>query len=697
MKPHNLAAGLLEILNHSPAVTYIAAVDGPPRVLFISDSIADLLGYPAERFQSDPALLPSIILEESTEGMDQSRQTALRDGSVLNERRVRHAKGHDVWIRDHFKIVRSPGGRARYAVGSIVDITAERQARDQLARTANEFRILAEHSDDVISRTSIDGAMLYVSPAFDRILGRTHTGNVFTGPSKTTDQASVRDASVRAIKSRATERTRFQAKHQDGSWVWFDARITPVFDAHNRVTEFVSVSRAITEQVEAETAARQVSEALAAKAAELERVLDSTSDIITRHALDGRILFVSSAWTRILGAKPDDVVGHSPADWNHEEDRPLISEAFRAVKETRQAQTVLSRARHIDGHWLWLETTMSPVIAPETGELVEIATASRDVTGRRQTEDQLTAAQTEIAERTKLFQLLTEHSSDIVARLTPEGIPAYISPAHKVVFGYDAEPGAPLTLTVHPDDVEMATAAFRRAAASRRPQSVRYRRRHIDGHYVWIDLSISPVFDEATGRLREFVTTGRDVSRTVEAERRINAASAEVARRAQDYQTLMDACPGLITRCDGDGIIQFASAALTPMLGYQPSEWVGRRVEFLHPDDLPGQNEYLKRLRRGEKVPPVRLRIRHKVGHYVWIDHALNGKYDAASGRLTEIVSVSRDITAEVAKEESLAAATIEIARQREEMRLLVDSTADIISRWDREGRCIQVYGAAAP
>lgn len=100
----------------------------------------------------------------------------------------------------------------------------------------------------------------------------------------------------------------------------------------------------------------------------------------------------------------------------------------------------------------------------------------------------------------------------------------------------------------------------------------------------------------------------------------------------------------------------FVSAGSERVLGYAPSELLGRvGLDLVHPDDLATAIEARKRLDAGEEVSPVILRMRHKEGHWVWIEMTARPTRAVAGGA----VVVARDVTEQkVVREELLQAET---------------------------------------
>ena len=85
---------------------------------------------------------------------------------------VRVEAGIDRWARIHMAPV-IEGARASRPglVGTVEDVTVEVTARMALAAREAEYRMLAEHSTDFLSRHALDGTFLYASPVARAMLG----------------------------------------------------------------------------------------------------------------------------------------------------------------------------------------------------------------------------------------------------------------------------------------------------------------------------------------------------------------------------------------------------------------------------------------------------------------------------------------------------------------------------------------------
>jgi PAS domain S-box-containing protein len=119
---------------------------------------------------------------------------------------------------------------------------------------------------------------------------------------------------------------------------------------------------------------------------------EKTSDLVCLHEPDGRYLYISPSCRRLLGFEPEDLLGTDPYDLFHPEDLERIrSEAHEKALEGQGAVSVTYRIRKASGEYTWFETLTEPIL-DDSGEVVRLQTASRDVSERKRAEQALAEA-----------------------------------------------------------------------------------------------------------------------------------------------------------------------------------------------------------------------------------------------------------------------------------------------------------------
>jgi PAS domain S-box-containing protein len=133
--------------------------------------------------------------------------------------------------------------------------------------------------------------------------------------------------------------------------------------------------------------------------AQFRLLAENASDMIARLSTTGQMLYVSPACQTILGYTPEELTGTSNFDIIHEEDRQNVKDLFtgKLFDATRDA-TVTYRALHKDGNYIWLETSAHAILDLKSGSIIEVHSASRDITERKKAEKALQDAHENLQE-----------------------------------------------------------------------------------------------------------------------------------------------------------------------------------------------------------------------------------------------------------------------------------------------------------
>ncbi|WP_338663450.1 diguanylate cyclase [Pararoseomonas sp. SCSIO 73927] len=138
-----------------------------------------------------------------------------------------------------------------------------RAAERTLAESEAQFRLLAEHASDMVSRIGPDGRIRYASPAAARLLGlpsRSLLGRPLPELADTEERPALQTALEEAAASRAPVDVTSRITRPDGGRGWIETTIQKVRGAEAERDGYVAVSRDVTER-------RQMQERMAELAA----------------------------------------------------------------------------------------------------------------------------------------------------------------------------------------------------------------------------------------------------------------------------------------------------------------------------------------------------------------------------------------------------------------------------------------------
>src|SRR5277367_3055121 len=117
-------------------------------------------------------------------------------------------------------------------------------------------------------------------------------------------------------------------------------------------------------------------------------ISENAADMIALVDGDGRRLYNSPAYQKVLGYSPEELKGTSSIDQIHPDDRPRVLQAAEKARTSGRGERVEYRILHKDGSWRTLESTASP-IRNAKGQTDKLVIVNRDITERKRAEEML--------------------------------------------------------------------------------------------------------------------------------------------------------------------------------------------------------------------------------------------------------------------------------------------------------------------
>lgn len=314
------------------------------------------------------------------------------------------------------------------------------------------------------------------------------------------------------------------------------------------------------------------------------------------------------------------------------------------------------RMLHAKGHYVWV-LSRSAIEADAEGRAVRIAGSDTDITERKIHEQIL-------AQNERQYKNLVNNLSEVVFEVDADGQLVFLNNAWEGLTGFTVQESIgqrgsvffdPSMETKIPALVEQLDANLGAFTTT----EVKYR--HKLGHLVWASIKAKRSFNQAGELLG---TTGTITNITEQ-----KMAAEELRLSESKYRLISENITDIITQHNDKGVIMFASASIKELLNYEPADILGHvPFDFIHPDEMGyiQENAYAKLLDGTEKIR-VQYRVRHKNGHYVWVE-SLTKFIRAADGQQVLAIQVStRDISANKKAEQEISRA---VEKEKELMEL---------------------------
>ena len=389
-------------------------VELPEYTLTWSSEVYRIHGRDPDTFWPDVASAIALYHPEDRADVDRCLTEAIAGcGNFSFALRILRPDGEVRHVLSRGVCEADAAGEVKAIFGTIMDVTelrlAERVAQESEAR----YRLLADHSGDLIAlKPTVDGRCAYVSPASRSVVGyepdefAALTSSQLIHPDDT-ERVAAEFSSLSIENSKITSVHR--VRHKAGHWIWLEVDFRLTNPGEQPGQSVIVRARDI-------SARREAERALATSEGRYRFLAETTSDVITQLDMTLQRQYVSPSCRRIFGYEPDEMLGVRPSAKIHPDDAAKVkglTAQLAAGTVAGDRITMTYRTLHKQGHWIWIEAAINLVREEETGAPLSLICSLRDVTER-----QVAAAQLELAKAAA--EQAARAKSDFVANMSHE-------------------------------------------------------------------------------------------------------------------------------------------------------------------------------------------------------------------------------------------------------------------------------------
>jgi len=341
----------------------------------------------------------------------------------------------------------------------------------------------------------------------------------------------------------------------------------------------------------------------------------------------------------------------------HEDDRSRFVESNASAARERVPWNFEGRFVKSSGEEIWFQGVSCPVV--HENELVFTGLLA-DITERKQNElrlqamnEQLAAAEEELREQysslaksgdalkesEEKYRLLVEVTGTGYVILDEEGRVIDANPAYVRLTGWTDRSeiiGRSVLEWTQESERGKNEASVRQCVRDGIIKDFEINYVDVTGRIVPVEINAAVVHEG--GKVRIIALT-RDISGRKATERALRTSESQ-------YRTLVENSHDIIFTLDNEGIFTFVSPSVTALLGYAPSEMIGKSYRrFVHPDDVPVCETYIaKAVEKGDIRADVEYRIFHADGSIRIQISNISQVYDDG-GSVLFMVGTARDVT----------------------------------------------------
>ncbi len=541
-------------------------------------------------------------------------------------------------IYDRCYIVRNKKGEAIKILGSMMDVTKNKQAEEQLRKREAQLLASIENTPNVAVQWYNDkGEILFWNHASELIfgwgaseaMGKTPDRLILT-PVDMTDFMNT----LKEVKQ--TGRTigpyEFTFRRRDNSKGFCIATVFSIPSIEGEPC-FVCMDVDITESKKAAAALQESEE-------KYRSMIEQASDGIFILDDEGCYIDANPAGCSMVGYSRDEIVRMSAVDILPVGETPMN---ILKAKELKVGQTIIMERRLKKKSGEVFDTEVSYKMLSNGNNLA----IARDITEKKKIEEAIRAS-----EETR--RLIMSSALDAIVCINMKGVITVWTPQAEKLFGWkEAEAiGMTLTETIIPE---------------------KYKKRHEKGFKHYLDTGVGPVLNRIIeiaalnktgeefpielsiipikqGESELFCAFIRDITEKKKAE-------IELRLNEEKYRTLVEQAIDAIALYDANGVLLDVNTGSVNLLGYTKEELIGMSLKNILTDDEIKSNPVQYELLREGKSTIKQRRMRRKDGTIVETEVRSQQFPD---GRF---LSVIRDLTERIEAEKELAASYEDIRK----------------------------------
>jgi PAS domain S-box-containing protein len=534
------------------------------------------------------------------------------------------------------------------------DITQRKKEEENLKKAASEWRntfdavsdaICLLDKDQQIMRGNIAMSELCDMPV-EKLAGR-HCWELVHGTKKAIPDCPV----VKAQKTRRPEELELQIRNR-----FYHVGAYPVLDEHNRIVSIVHILSDITRRKLTEDGLKEAEQ-------KFRTIFNTASDgILAARIADKKVMAVNRKMCEWLGYSEDELLKKRILDIHPENTHPYIMDQFQKLAAQEIATAYNIPLLKKDKSVFFTDIAAAPITLNDQPCLMGIF---RDVTKRRQIEQQLRENEQRLTKQQALTQLYLDTSPAFIVAIDFDGKTIMMNKSLLEALEYTSDEikGTDYLSTFVPEEDRPALReVFDKIIREGKNTINENRIVSKSGRTYLVEWHGRPLRQEDEDSF--FIGVGIDITERKKAQEQLIASESRFRRL---FESAKD---GIIILDFNTGEILDINPYLADLLGYSRKELLEKKIWDLGPlqDTLFSRNKFLE-LQKKEYVRYEDLPLQTRDGRFIDVEFVSNVYHD----NHTKIIQCNiRDITERKRRDEALR-------ESEKKYRLLVEKMSDVV------------------
>ncbi len=370
---------------------------------YVSPSIQKLRGYTPEEVISEPVY--ASLSPEAAESLKKTvnrRKADFLSGKVppdryySDENKLLCKDGSTIWAEVSANYYLNEETGHVETRGLTRDITQQKLAEQEVKHQANLITLLLDSIPDIIFYKDVDGVYLGCNPPFAEFVGKPREEIIGKTDYDLFDKAkadSFREYDKQLLKVCESRHKEEWTTYPDGRTVMIDTLKTPYWGVNHELLGILGISRDITEQKKAEDTLQQSIQ-------KWEAIITASPDGIGIVSLDGKIQLMSNRLATMYGYTVEEIRNYIGKDIfifidpsNHQK---LVDNIHKLLSSDKDQKITEYLAVKKDNSRFYVDVN-STILYDSKGNPTSILFVERDITTRKQTEEDLKQISTRLA------------------------------------------------------------------------------------------------------------------------------------------------------------------------------------------------------------------------------------------------------------------------------------------------------------
>lgn len=385
-----------------------------------------------------------------------------------------------------------------HILGIVQDVSTLKVSEDESELNRQRYKSLFDFHPDGIIAYNLKGQLVDGNFASSKITGYQFgdaSEHGFTNFILDEYKDVTRDAFAKSIEHGKSVQYETAIYHKEGHVLYLSMVNIPI-SVNDEIVGAYGVFKDISRE-------RELARALKEKNKDLETLWNTAINPVFQLNLDGTVFQVNPAFRQLF-----------------EYDEQEIQETLYEIVPEHLQEEMLQLQKRLD-HLEPIESYETQRIT-KSGKLLDILASYTPVynehgepTGIHVVYNNITKlknTQRELDQSKEKYKVITEYAFDVIKVFNRNGRADYLSPSIKHLLGHEPSEciGKQFTEFIHPEDHAVVQKNLQFLLVTRKHCTMELRMRHIDGHYVWMEVVASPVIER--GRVINIITISRDIS-----------------------------------------------------------------------------------------------------------------------------------------------------------------------------------------